>query len=44
MVQEMGVAYVKNNGTEKGGVMEELELDYVIIKLKKSPCKNKENS
>ena len=46
MVQEMGVMYVKNNGTEKGGVMEELELDYVIIKLKKkSPCKNnKENS
>jgi hypothetical protein len=36
---------LKNNGTEKGGVMEELELDYVIIKLKKkSPCKNKENS
>ncbi len=34
-----------NNGIEKGGVMEELELDYVIVKLKKkSPRSSEEKS
>lgn len=32
---EIGLVMFKNVGKEKGEVMEELDLDYVIIKLKK---------
>ena len=34
--QEIGAAYVLKTMVEERRVMEELELDYVIIKLKKS--------
>ena len=43
--QEIGVTYVKKQWYGERRVMEELELDYVIIKLKKkSPRVNEEKS